>query len=211
MPLDDELATVLSLMEDKGLEFPIVAKPDIGWNGFGVRLVADKHDLSQYIAAFPRNEKIIFQRPVPHDGEAGVFYARIPGEPNGRVCSVALGYFPFVIGDGKSTLRQLVKTDKRTKHRSHYYLGKKSEHVGLGDVHLDQVPGEGEYVRLSLIGSLRIGGLYLDASHLITPELNQRFDAIAKSMPEFHFGRFDIRFESLDQLVKGDGFSIIEI
>ena len=64
---------------------------------------------------------------------------------------------------------------------------------------------------MAFIGSLRVGGLYIDASHLITPELNLRFDSIAKSMPEFYFGRFDIRFESIDLLAKGEGFSIIEI
>ncbi len=30
-------------------------------------------------------------------------------------------------------------------------------------------------------------------------------------MPEFYFGRFDVRFESLDLLMKGENFSIIEI
>ena len=73
------------------------------------------------------------------------------------------------------------------------------------------VPSEGELVRLSFIGSIRVGGLYRDASHLITPEMTKRFDDIALSMPEFYFGRFDIRFESTELLKEGKGFSIIEI
>ena len=201
----------LSLMKEKNLEFPIVAKPDIGWNGYGVRLIEDSSHLLQYISTFPQGEKIVLQRPVPHDGEAGVFYVRIPGEPNGRICSVTLRYFPFVTGDGKSTLRQLIQTDERTKLRAHFYLGRKSEHVGFRNEDLDQIPAEGELIRLSFIGSLRVGGLYRDATHLITSDLNDRFDAISKSIPEFYFGRFDIRFESVDLLMKGEGFSIIEI
>jgi hypothetical protein len=116
-----------------------------------------------------------------------------------------------VTGDGKSTLKQLIQNDSRTKFRADYYLGGKSEHVGFGNEDLDQIPKEGELIRLSFIGSLRVGGLYRNASHLITPELSDRFDQIARSMPEFHFGRFDVRFESVDQLMKGEGFSIIEI
>lgn len=208
---NEDVEKALTLMKDKNLDFPIVAKPDIGWNGYGVRLVEDSSHLTQYISDFPHNEKIILQRPVPHDGEAGVFYVRIPGEESGKLYSITLRYFPFVTGDGKSTLRELIQNDSRTRLRADYYLGGKSEHVGFGEQDLDQVPKEGELIRLSFIGSLRVGGLYRDATHLITPELTARFDKIAQSMPEFYFGRFDIRFESVEKLMKGEGFNIIEI
>ena len=211
LPSETELENALSLMRNKDLDFPVVAKPDIGWNGYGVRLIEDKNHLHQYISAFPHNEKILLQRPVPHDGEAGIFYVRIPGESNGKIYSITLRYFPFVTGDGKSTLRELITNDRRTKLRAGFYLGGKPEHVGFANEDLDHVPEEGELVRLSFIGSLRVGGLYRNASHLITPELSNRFDEIALSMPEFYFGRFDIRFESVDSLMKGEGFSIIEI
>ena len=208
---EEDIEKALLLIKEKGLEFPIVAKPDIGWNGYGVRLVEDRGHLLKYIQTFPENEYIVFQRPVPHDGEAGIFYVRIPGETEGRVVSVTLRYFPFVKGDGKSTLKELIQTDERTKLRAHFYLGGRSEHVGFRNEDLDQVPQDGELIRLSFIGSLRVGGLYRDASNLITPELSNRFDMIAKSMPEFYFGRFDVRFESLDLLMKGENFFIIEI
>jgi membrane protein DedA with SNARE-associated domain len=211
LPSETDLENALALMRNKDLDFPVVAKPDIGWNGYGVRLIEDKNHLHQYISAFPHDEKIILQRPVPYDGEAGIFYVRIPGESNGKIYSITLRYFPFVTGDGKSTLRELISNDRRTKLRAGFYLGDKREHVGFADEDLDHVPEEGELVRLSFIGSLRVGGLYRNASHLITPELSQRFDKIALSMPEFYFGRFDIRFESVDSLKKGEGFSVIEI
>ena len=201
----------ISLMEEKGLSFPIVAKPDIGWNGYGVRLVEDSNNLHKYIESFPSGEKIILQRPVNHDGEAGVFYVRIPGEPAGRLYSITLRYFPFVIGDGKMTLRELIQNDPRTKLRADFYLGGKSNHVGFGKEDLGHIPQEGELIRLAFIGSLRVGGLYRDAGHLITPELTHRFNEIACSMPEFYYGRFDVRFESTDLLKEGKGFSIIEI
>jgi membrane protein DedA with SNARE-associated domain len=211
VPGEEDLKNAMSLMKEKNLEFPVVAKPDIGWNGYGVRLVEDENHLLQYISGFPHEEKIVLQRPVTCDGEAGIFYVRIPGEPAGRIYSITLRYFPFVTGNGKSTLRELIQNDERTKLRSGYYLGGKPEHVGFGKDDLDQIPAAGEIIRLSFIGSLRVGGLYRNASHLITPELTLRFDAISQSMPDFYFGRFDVRFESTDQLKKGDGFKIIEI
>ena len=109
------------------------------------------------------------------------------------------------------TLRELIQNDPRTKLRADFYLGGKSNHLGFGKEDLEHVPKEEELIRLAFIGSLRVGGLYRDASNLITPELTERFDAIAKSMPEFYYGRFDVRFESTDLLKEGKGFKIIEI
>lgn len=209
--IDSDLEKAVRTMDQKGLIFPIVAKPDIGWNGYGVRLVEDRLHLYKYISAFPSGESMILQRPVHHDGEAGVFYVRIPGEKEGHIYSITLRYFPYVIGNGRSSLRELILNDARTRLRSHFYLGERQNHVGFGKEDLDHIPGEGELIRLAFIGSLRVGGLYRDASHLITPALTKRFDEIARSMPEFYYGRFDIRFESTDLLKEGKGFSIIEI
>lgn len=206
-----DLGRAISLLEEKGLGFPIVAKPDIGWNGYGVRLVEDSEHLHKYIGSFPPEGKIMLQRPVNHDGEAGVFYVRIPGEPEGKIYSITLRYFPYVIGDGKMTLSELIHNDPRTKLRADFYLGGKSNHLGFGKEDLGHIPNEGELIRLAFIGSLRVGGLYRDASLLITPELTRRFDEIARSMPEFYYGRFDVKFESTDLLKEGKGFSIIEI
>jgi hypothetical protein len=206
-----DLNKAVSLIEEKGLSFPIVAKPDIGWNGYGVNLVEDSDHLQKYLALFPSKENLILQRPIHHDGEAGVFYVRIPGEEKGNLYSLTLRYFPYVIGDGKSTLTELINNDPRTRLRADFYLGGKSNHLGFCKEDLQHIPQKDELIRLTFIGSLRVGGLYRDAGHLITPELTRRFDEIARSMPEFYYGRFDIRFESTDLLKEGKGFSIIEI
>lgn len=206
-----DLEEALSAMGDKGLDFPVVVKPDVGWQGYGVRLVEDQDSLFQYISMFPKGEKMVLQRPVLHDGEAGIFYVRMPGEAHGRILSVTLRYFPYVYGDGVSTLEELIRNSPRSKLRAEFYLGSKAEHQGFDEEHLKMVPALGELVRLSFIGSIRVGGLYRDASYLITPEMTRRFDEIAQSMPEFYFGRFDVRFESTESLQEGKGFSIIEI
>jgi hypothetical protein len=76
---------------------------------------------------------------------------------------------------------------------------------------LCRIPERGEIVRLSFIGSIRVGGLYHDADDYITPELTERFDAISRSMPEFYYGRYDVRFASVESLRQGEAFRIIEI
>jgi hypothetical protein len=53
--------------------------------------------------------------------------------------------------------------------------------------------------------------LYRDGSAHITYALTERLDQIAKSMPEFHYGRFDLRFRTIDALMQGEDFLIVEI
>jgi membrane protein DedA with SNARE-associated domain len=206
-----KLQSATNLMIEKGLSFPIVVKPDIGSNGFGVNLIEDENCLSKYIDSFPVGAKMILQEQIKFDGEAGVFYIRYPDQPEGFIYSITIRYFPSVKGDGKSTFRELIQNDSRTKMRAEFYIGDRSDHRGFSKDDLERIPADGELIRLSFIGSLRTGALYKDGTYLVTPWLTKRFDAIAKSMPEFYYGRFDIRFESVDKLKTGQGFSIIEI
>jgi hypothetical protein len=196
------------IMTDAGLSFPVIAKPDLGLCGYGVRLVNDMADLYTYLNAFPQDETVVLQEYLPQEGEAGIFYARMPGQTCGRIIGLALRYFPKVTGDGKRTIAELMAADPRTRrmldspeHTSDYVGGEESA----------RVPIAGETVRLATIGSTRIGGLYRDGGALITAQLVQTIDAIARDMPDFHFGRFDVRFDDLASLAEGRGFTIMEI
>jgi hypothetical protein len=40
--------------------------------------------------------------------------------------------------------------------------------------------------------------------------LEQIFDAIAREVPGFFVGRFDVRYSSLEELKRGEGFAIVE-
>jgi len=56
------------------------------------------------------------------EGEAGVFYVREPHEAHGRILSLTLKYFPYVLGDGTSTLQQLILRDPRAGKLANIYL-----------------------------------------------------------------------------------------
>jgi membrane protein DedA with SNARE-associated domain len=206
-----DVDAALALLAANDLSFPLVAKPDVGWHGYGVRLIADTTALADYLGHYPAGEQVILQRFVPHACEAAVLYARLPGEPCGRVLSLALRYFPHVVGDGHSTVRALIGRDSRARWRAALHLGRDPSHSGPDGVSLDRVPAPGEIVRIALIGNQRAGALYRDGRVYLTRALEQRIDAIARSMSEFHYGRFDLRFESLDRLGRGESFSIVEI
>lgn len=196
---------------EAGLSYPLVAKPDVGWRGFGVRLIDSAEELSAYVRAFPEGETILLQRAIDFEGEAGVLYACLPGSPSSTIVSLTFRYFPYVIGDGQRTIRDLILADQRAAWKAGHHFGFEAEHVGTMVRELDRVPARDETVRLSFIGSNRVGGLYRDARQHITPQLVQRFDAISRSIPEFYYGRYDVRFASIDRFRQGEDFSIIEI
>jgi hypothetical protein len=202
--LQDELDAALLRLRAAGLALPVVAKPDLGCRGAGVKLVRSESDLRAYLEAFPRGARLLLQRYVPHEGEAGIFYCRRPGEPRGRIVSITLKYFPYVHGDGRRTLRELILADPRAGRLPHLYLHRHA-------ARLDTVPEAGSAIRLAFAGSHSRGAIFRDGSHLATPAMEARFEAIARAIPEFHFGRFDIRFADFTQVQAGEGFTIVEV
>ncbi len=199
-----ECDAALAALAGAGLALPVVAKPDLGCRGAGVKLVRTPADLKAYLQAFPPGARLLLQRLVPHEGEAGIFYCRLPGQERGRIVSITLKYFPHVLGDGVRTLSQLILDDPRAGRLSHLYLKRHS-------ARLEQVPAAGEAIRLAFAGSHSRGAIFRNGTQLVTPEMEARFDSLAKGLPEFHFGRFDVRFESFEQVQQGLGFTIVEI
>jgi hypothetical protein len=199
-----ECAAALAALAGAGLGLPVVAKPDLGCRGAGVKLVRTADDLHAYLQAFPLGATLLLQRLVPFEGEAGIFYCRRPGQATGRIVSITLKYFPHVTGDGQRTLRELILDDPRAGKLPHLYLRRHT-------ARLDDVPAAGESIRLAFAGSHSRGAIFRNGTHLVTPEMEACFDAIAKRLPEFHFGRFDVRFEDFAQVQRGRAFTIVEV
>jgi hypothetical protein len=198
-----ECAAALAALAGAGLALPVVAKPDLGCRGAGVQLVRTAQALQAYIEAFPRGAVFLLQKLVPFEGEAGIFYCRRPGQARGRIISITLKYFPHVTGDGRRSLRELIMADPRAGKLSHLYLRRHT-------ARLDEVPGAGESIRLAFAGSHSRGAIFRNGTHWVTPEMEARFDAIARCLPEFHFGRFDVRFVDFAEVQLGRGFTILE-
>ena len=122
----------------------------------------------------------------------------------GRLTGIAFRDFPRVIGDGRRTITDLIKADPRANR---LMRAARHDRCFKGS----DVPAAGKVVRLATIGSTRVGGLYRDGGACITPQLTSAIDSIARDTPSFHFGRFDVRFNTLQELSAGVGFKIMEI
>jgi hypothetical protein len=184
--------------------WPLVVKPDIGCNGTGVRLVGNRARLEQTVAAFPRGVRLLLQAFAAGPGEAGIFYIRHPHEAHGRITSLTLKTSPSVLGDGRSTLRALLMAHPRAGRTPGLFL------PHLGD-RLGEIPPPGVIVPLVFTGNHCKGSVFRNGAHAITAALTRQIDAFARDIPDFHFGRIDVRFRSEEELRAGRGFSVIEI
>lgn len=186
-----------------GIAFPFVAKPDLGCRGAGVRPVRNRAELEAYLAGFPLGQRVVLQRMVDVEGEAGVFYVRRAGQAQGEIFSLTLKHFPSVTGDGRRTLEQLIMADPRAGQLPHLYLHRHRER-------LDTVIPAGERVRLAFAGSHSRGAIFRNGARHVTEAMRARFDAIARDIPGFRFGRFDVRFADFEAFRAGQGFTIVE-
>ncbi len=200
----DGAADAEALMDASGMTYPVVAKPDIGCNGTGVRLIHNREELDAYFKAFPSNETIMLQHYVRKSNEAGIFYVRHPNEPVGKITSLTIKQPPIVVGDGRSTLRNLILADERARLVPHLYLDRLAGR-------LDLIPSQGETIQLVFVGNHCKGSIFEDGGDLITPALTQAIQVLADAIPEFYFGRIDVRFDSIAALRLGVGFQVIEI
>ena len=195
--------SVMAQLQDAGLALPLVAKPDLGCRGAGVKLMRSEADVQTYLQAFPSGARLLLQQLVDFEGEAGIFYCRHPDEAKGRIISITLKYFPHVTGDGRHNLRELILANPRAGQLSHLYLKRHANR-------LDTVPAVGESVRLAFAGSHSRGAIFRNGTDMVTPEMEASFDAISQSLPEFYFGRYDIRFARFSDVQAGTGFTIVE-
>jgi hypothetical protein len=144
------------------------------------------------------------QEYCPYSEEVGVNYLRRPNEPSGQIVGITRKRFPSVVGDGKNTLTGLLLKDERARFLVGVYRDKKGQD-------LERVLERGERYLLTEIGNHCQGAVFERGDELKTPELEKFLDQVSKSIPGFYVGRFDIRFESDDALMRGKQLKIIEI
>jgi hypothetical protein len=169
-PHSDRGARVLAAtrrMKEMCVTFPVIVKPDVGEQGWGVALICSQRGMERYFECMP--VAIVVQRYLP-GVEVGIFYMRRPGAERGRIVSI-------------------------------------SESIHHLSVPHDHCPDEAPSI---VFGFTCHDAEYRDALHWNSPQLERAIDALARAVPGFFLGRFDVRAGSVDALRRGE-FAIIEL
>lgn len=196
-----DLGTLRQKIREKGIEFPVYAKPDIGLRGLWVEKIFNEHMLADYHKR--SNHTYLVQEASPFTREAGIFYVRIPGEETGKITGIVYKEFLKVTGDGSLSLLQLLTNNKRYA----FQITALAKEFGEA---LERVPAKGEQWVVPYGNHCR-GALFLDAADKITPELTKAIDDVAKQIDGYYYGRMDVLFHSWESLEKGEHFHIVEL
>lgn len=193
---------ILETMLRENISFPLIVKPDIGMKAFGVEKIRETNGLRSYLQR--NSNDFLVQEFIGYPNEVGIFYVRYPNEQRGRITGIVSKEFLSVTGNGKDSILQLIKQNPR----SHLQLSALRKVYGL---HLHKILLANEKFILVPYGSHTRGAKFIDASEKINENLLKVIDSICTQIPGFYYGRLDILHTSLDELSKGQNFSIIEI
>ncbi len=194
----DWIADQLQVYE---IDFPIIAKPDIGERGFLVEKIETKNALASYLKQI--NTSFIIQEFVDFPEELSVMYHRMPNTNNGKITSVCVKKTLKIRGDGVSTIEELMQEYPRARFQLKRFLEKKVDFLG-------RIPGNDEIIELEPIGNHCRGTTFLNGNHHIDHQLVAVFDEIGLEMDDIYYGRFDLKCRSIASLKGGKDFKILE-
>ena len=180
--------------------WPVVVKPDVGERGMGVSVARNPAALAKRLRL--ARSPVILQEHVS-GVELGVFYYRIPGDDRGRIFGITEKRQPTVVGDGSASIARLILADERLRCQFRVF----ARELGAGT---ERVPAAGERVVLEERGNHCWGSEFRDGSHLETVALATAVERLSRTLPDFYFGRYDLRGATLDDILAGR-FKVIEL
>lgn len=202
LAMEETPDVALERIRASGITFPFIVKPDIGMKSFGVEKIYDEGQFRDYLRKTPSH--YLAQELIPYGNEVGIFYVRKPGEAQGKVTGIVSKEFLSVIGDGKSTILELIKKNPR----SHLQLDALKKKLAE-DLHCVLAQGE-EYI-LVPYGSHTRGAKFVDISHQLNDALTKTINEVCVPMGDFHYGRLDVLYHTFEELCEGKNFCAIEI
>jgi hypothetical protein len=196
------LEEILKTLEESAIQYPFIAKPDIGLRGSAVKKIHNLEELQSY------NDKANFdylvQDLIPFEKEVGIFYVRYPNEKTGRITGIVSKEFLIITGDGVSTSEELIKQNPR------YELQLKTLKLEYGK-ELSNVLPLGEKLNLVPYGNHARGAKFIDGSHWNSPKLTEAINEMCLQIPGFYFGRLDVMYNNWEEFERGENFSIVEL
>jgi hypothetical protein len=194
--------TIVERIQQKGISYPLIAKPDVGERGWKVEKIHDADELEAYVKQMRVN--FLIQEYVAYEIELGLFYYRFPSQAKGVISSIVMKEFLTLTGDGKSTIRELIVSHQRARLQYGLLAARYQELM-------EDVLAKAERITLVYIGNHCLGTKFINANHLINSRLIDVFDKISSAVPGFHYGRYDIRCKSLEELYEGKEIKIMEL
>jgi hypothetical protein len=197
----DGFDSVCQRIEAADMLFPLAVKPNIGNSGFLFRKINTIEQLEEYHRI--TDVEYMVQAFIAYPLEVSIYYYRMPGQGRGTIAGFLQKMPMYVVGDGKSTLEQLVATVPQGKRplaeikRAHETFWKK-------------VIPLGHHYQLSDAANRTQGGRFVSLKHEIDENLQEVCDQLSHTVRDWYFGRWDIMCQSVADLKIGRNYAILE-
>ncbi|TAH20808.1 MAG: ATP-grasp domain-containing protein [Cytophagales bacterium] len=193
---------VLPHLAKNKLDYPIVIKPNVGERGNSVEKITNTSELKKYLAQ--NQGDFIIQEYIDYKIELGVMYYRFPNDAGGRVTSITMKKFLTVVGNGKSSIVELL--DQNTRAR--FQLERLKQKM---PAKLLEIPAENEEILIEPIGNHCRGTEFINRNDLIKDDIHAVFDKISSTIDGFYYGRFDLKVQDFENLYTGNNIKVMEL
>lgn len=197
----EPIENILNTIGEKNMQYPLIAKPEVGGQGILVRKLENEDQLRFYHENVP--VEYFIQEFLDLPLEVSLFYYRYPWEKSGKITGFLQKVPLRVHGDGVHTLKELILSNSKSKKHL------ESLKVRHG-AHFDRVLMDGELYKLSDAGNHNRGAKFIDLKDEIDDSLLQILDGISHSINDFFYGRYDIMCKSVEDMKEGKNFKILE-
>ncbi len=196
------LPSILEEIQANNFDYPFITKPDRGHRGNGFKIIRNLTDLIDYIKICERS--FLIQQYIEYPLEYGIFWVKIPGEAKGKITSITRKILPYLKGDGKSTLADLILADRRARYMANAYFEKNKND-------LEKVITENTMYRICSAGNHCQGAIFEDGVYDLSGKTLEKLEEICNSVKGYDFGRMDIKFNGKEALASGKNFKILEV
>lgn len=199
VPISDE--ELKKQFQDSGLQFPIIAKPEVGERGWLIAKLNHVDDVLNYVHQHPIDT--LLQSYIDLPLEVSIMVYTMPNGSRSEVTSICEKYFLQIKGDGVSSIGQLImKQDRAVLH-----LEKLISRFGN---RWDEVLPKEERLILEHVGNHCRGTTFLNRNDQIDEDINRVMVMLLQSMPDVYYGRFDMRVGSWEDLRAGKNIRVLE-
>ena len=189
------------VMQESGLSFPVIAKPEVGERGWLISRINSMDELIKYTRNHPIDT--ILQSYVELPLELSIMAYSMPDGSASAVTSICEKHFLQIKGDGRSSIGDLILAQDRAVLQ----FEKLRDHFGH---RWHEILANGEIMILEPIGNHCRGTMFLDRNREIDEAITAQIVPLLRTMPGVFYGRFDMRVGSWQALREGRDIRVLE-
>jgi hypothetical protein len=201
----------------EALTFPIICKPDIGERASGIKYMYSSEQLEEYLQPIDESlsdeaqKKLKDQRAQPNfhlekfhdDREFALSFTKDPDTGEYQTWSLVEKQIPFVVGDGNTTLRELIVNKVEEMNLASDRKDKIFNCFSQED--LETKLPDGEHKTIVKMASISYGTTFkkIDLKETQMQQLRTLLPLLIEDSKGIYQGRFDLRAKSLEDLLEG--------